>query len=107
MRENLALVLGLQGRYDESRSVASAVLDSPTVTSNTSYLKQLVKLDPKSEMPNAKDFASQTTIAQATPEPERDVHQAVFKTDVSAAAEARANWQTTSATAIPLKGMTH
>ena len=27
MRENLALVLGLQGRYDESRSVASAVLE--------------------------------------------------------------------------------
>jgi Flp pilus assembly protein TadD len=107
MRENLALVLGLQGRYDESRSVASTVLDSPTVTSNTSYLKQLVKLDPKSEMPNAKDFASQTTVAQATPEPEREVHQAAFKTDVSAAADAQANWQTTSATAIPLKGMTH
>jgi Flp pilus assembly protein TadD len=105
MRENLALVLGLQGRYDESRSVASAVLDSSAVASNTTFLKQMVKLDPKSDMPNAKDFASQTTIAQAAPE--QDVHRAVFRTDGSSATDAQANWQTTSATALPLKGMTH
>jgi Flp pilus assembly protein TadD len=80
MRENLALVLGL-------------------------HLKQMVKLGPKSDMPNAKDFASQTTIAQAAPE--QDVHRAVFKTDGSSATAAQADWQTTSATALPLKGMTH
>lgn len=105
MRENLALVLGLQGRYDESRSVASAVLDSSTVSSNTSYLKQMVKLDAKSEMPDAKSFMSQTTVAHAALP--SDVQQAAFTTDVSPATDAQANWQTISATAVPLKGMTH
>jgi Flp pilus assembly protein TadD len=105
MRENLALVLGLQGRYDESRSVASRVLDSSTAASNTKYLKQMVKLDAKSEMPDAKSFMSQTTVAQAaTP---TDVHQAAFTTEVSPDTGAQANWQTISATAVPLKGMTH
>ncbi|HVZ03258.1 tetratricopeptide repeat protein [Hyphomicrobium sp.] len=105
MRENLALVLGLQGRYDESRSVASSVLDSATASSNASYLKQLVKLDPKSEMPDAKSFMAQTSIAQSAPAAVPNSSQ--FATSVTPTDDARSNWQTVSATAAPLRGMTH
>lgn len=105
MRENLALVLGLQGRYDESRSIASSVLDTATASSNTSYLKQLVKLEPKNEMPDAKSFMAQTSIAQTTPAENGPQNQ--FATNVTPAQDAQSNWQTVSATATPLRGMTH
>ena len=64
----------------------------------------MVKLDAKSEMPDAKSFMSQTTVAHAALP--SDVQQAAFTTDVSPATDAQANWQTISATAVPLKGMT-
>ena len=67
VRENLALVLGLQGRYDESRSVAAGVLNSEVASANTSYLKQMVKLDPTSAMPDARSFATKTEVARAAP----------------------------------------
>jgi Flp pilus assembly protein TadD len=67
VRENLALVLGLQGRYDESRSVAAGVLNSEVASANTSYLKQMVKLDPTSAMPDAQSFATKTEVARAAP----------------------------------------
>ncbi|HET6388669.1 tetratricopeptide repeat protein [Hyphomicrobium sp.] len=67
VRENLALVLGLQGRYDESKSVAASVLNTDTATANAAYLKQMVKLEPKSEMPDAQSFAANTSITSASP----------------------------------------
>lgn len=109
VRENLALVLGLQGRYDESKSVASGVLDSDTAASNANYLKQLVKLEPKSEMPDAQSFMAQTSVAAVAPP------QATQQNDMAAntapMSEAQSNWQTVSATDASatgsLKGMTH
>lgn len=109
VRENLALVLGLQGRYDESKSVASSVLDSDSAASNASYLKQLVKLEPKSEMPDATSFMAQTSVEPTTPP------QATRPTSVAAntapMSEAQSNWQTVNATnaSLPpsLRGMTH
>ena len=77
VRENLAIVLGLQGRYDESKAAAAGVLNSdaaspmstvrtPSTTSaNTTYLKQMVKLDAKSAMPDAESFAAQTVVDRA------------------------------------------
>jgi Flp pilus assembly protein TadD len=67
VRENLALVLGLQGRYDESRSVGAGVLNSEVASANTSYLKQMVKLEPKSAMPDAQSFANNTAVAKVAP----------------------------------------
>lgn len=110
VRENLALVLGLQGRYDESKSVASSVVDSDTAASNTNYLKQLVKLEPKSEMPDATSFMAQTSVEPTMPP------QASRPTSVAANAapmsEAQSNWQPASVTDTPtttasLRGMTH
>jgi Flp pilus assembly protein TadD len=109
VRENLALVLGLQGRYDESKSVASSVLDSDAAASNASYLKQLVKLDPKSEMPDASSFMAQTSVEPTTaPQTNRQISVAANAAPMS---EAQSNWQTVSATDTSLpssfKGMTH
>ena len=109
VRENLALVLGLQGRYDESKSVASSVIDSDTAASNTNYLKQLVKLEPKSEMPDATSFMAQTSVEPTVPS------QASRPTSVAANAtpmsEAQSNWQpasvTDTTTTASLRGMTH
>ncbi len=67
VRENLAIVLGLQGRYDESKAVAAGVLNSDAASANTTYLKQMVKLDAKSAMPDAKSFAAQTVVDPAAP----------------------------------------
>jgi Flp pilus assembly protein TadD len=106
IRENLALVLGLQGRYDESRSVASSVLDSDTASANTKYLKQLVKLDARSEMPDAKSFMTQTTVARA-PAPQQDQRNEAVASEASAPS-AQGDWQTVSANTAslptPLKG---
>jgi Flp pilus assembly protein TadD len=109
VRENLALVLGLQGRYDESKSVASSVVDSDTAASNTNYLKQLVKLEPKSEMPDATSFMAQTSVEPTT------TPQAIRPASVAANAapmsEAQSNWQPASVTDMTttasLRGMTH
>jgi Flp pilus assembly protein TadD len=67
VRENLALVLGLQGRYEESKAVASGVMNSAVASANTEYLKEMVKLEPKNAMPDAKSFAAQTAVARTEP----------------------------------------
>jgi Flp pilus assembly protein TadD len=110
MRENLALVLGLQGRYDESRSVASSVLNPDVASANTSYLKQMVKLDPKSDMPDAKSFLSQTSVAQAVPaQPNQKTN---FASATTPSSDAPNVWQTSSvdsSAALPtaFKGTAH
>lgn len=48
VRQNLALVLGLQGKYSEATKVGSVDLPSSDAQANTALLKQMVKLDPKS-----------------------------------------------------------
>jgi Flp pilus assembly protein TadD len=45
--QNLALVLGLQGKYDEATKVASAQLPADKAAANTALVRQMVKLEPK------------------------------------------------------------
>ncbi len=52
IRQNLALVLGLQGKYDEAKLVAARDIPMSNATENADYLRQVVKLDPKS-VPNS------------------------------------------------------
>lgn len=52
IRQNLALVLGLQGKYDEAKLVAARDLPMTNANDNADYLRQVVKLDPKS-VPNS------------------------------------------------------
>jgi Flp pilus assembly protein TadD len=52
VRQNLALVLGLQGKYDEATKVGSVDLPADEAASNTALLKKMVKLDPKPMTPS-------------------------------------------------------
>lgn len=42
IRQNLALVVGLQGRFDEAERIASAELDSEQAKANVAYLRSLL-----------------------------------------------------------------
>ncbi len=47
IRQNLALVLGLQGKYDEAKLLASRDLSAESAEENTDYLRRVVKLAAK------------------------------------------------------------
>ena len=51
VRQNLALVLGLQGKYDEATKLASIDLAPTEAQANTALLKKMVKLDAKPMAP--------------------------------------------------------
>jgi Flp pilus assembly protein TadD len=42
IRQNLALVVGLQGRFDEARTIASQDLPPDQVEANLAYLQQML-----------------------------------------------------------------
>jgi len=42
LRQNLALVVGLQGRFDEAREIASRDLPPDKVEANVAYLKRML-----------------------------------------------------------------
>lgn len=52
-RQNLAIVLGLQGKYDEATQVGATALSADDARQNTQILRQIVKLDPKRSEPSA------------------------------------------------------
>lgn len=73
MKQNLALVLGLQGRYDEAKSVTAGSPTAVAGAQNVDMMRNIVKLDPKlAPMPvsvaNAPvaDFKTQVSQAIAT-----------------------------------------
>jgi len=47
IRQNLALVLGLQGKYDEAKIIAARDIPPTNAAENADYLRQVVKLEPK------------------------------------------------------------
>lgn len=47
VRQNLALVLGLQGQFEKSRNVATADLSHKMAEENTQYLRQMVRVAAK------------------------------------------------------------
>ena len=44
-RQNLALVLGLQGKFDESRAIAAQEIGAAGAAADTAYLRRMVKVD--------------------------------------------------------------
>jgi Flp pilus assembly protein TadD len=42
VRQNLALVVGLQGRFSEAESIAQADLPSDEAAANVAYLRQML-----------------------------------------------------------------
>jgi Flp pilus assembly protein TadD len=63
-KQNLALVLGLQGKYDEATQVGSQVVSADIAKQNTNVVRQMVKLEPKASQP----FTAPPAIA-AVPAP--------------------------------------
>ena len=70
IRQNLALVLNLQGRYDEAKQIASQDLSPEKAAKNTAALRRIVKLEPK---------------AAPVPEPPKALAQWTTDVEVSAA----------------------
>jgi Flp pilus assembly protein TadD len=50
-RQNLAIVLGLQGKYDEATQVGATAVAADVARENTSLVRQMVKLEPKTGAP--------------------------------------------------------
>lgn len=75
-RQNLALVLGLQGKFDESKSVSTQAMGADSASSDTDYLRRMVKVD-KGTKPAAlptvsygsKDASAVVTKAVASAKP--------------------------------------
>jgi hypothetical protein len=65
IRQNLALVLGLQGKYDEAKLIAARDMPITNASENADYLRQVVKLDPKS-VPSSEpgNWNTQSNIAE-------------------------------------------
>jgi len=67
VRQNLALVLGLQGKYDEATKVGSQDLGPADAAANTALLRKIVKLDPKSGGPSPSAWEPAVATATAVP----------------------------------------
>lgn len=63
VRQNLALVLGLQGKYDEAIQVGSIGQPADNAQANTELLRKIVKLEPKAS--GTAGQASNTAMASA------------------------------------------
>jgi Flp pilus assembly protein TadD len=78
VRQNLALVLGLRGNYEEAKKVAAQDLAPEEAAANAEYLRRMVKLEPAAA-------PSSPTVAQAG--------TGTATTGASSAPEAaKANW---------------
>jgi Flp pilus assembly protein TadD len=84
IRQNLALVLGLQGKYDESKLIAARDLPMETVAENTSNIRNVVKIAPKS-LPADEGVA----VAEAPPVPQQKPGKGSPAADAKVAAEAK------------------
>ena len=97
-RQNLALVLGLQGKYDEAKQVGSRDLAPDQAAANTDYLKKIVRLEGK-PMPG-----TGVILAKAVPGPSLPPVQPMFKpAAVETAAAGSENWATSVASVQPSK----
>ncbi len=64
VQKNLALVLGLQGKYDEAKVVGSRVLPQTTAAEDTQLVRKIVGLDPQPFSPTG--VTPRATMAVAT-----------------------------------------
>lgn len=102
VRQNLALVLGLQGKYDEATKVGSVDLPAAEAQANTALLRKMVKLDAKpappaagyGEPPATASWApavAKTSVARAAPAPGPALRASAIETGSGAsAADSRA-----------------
>lgn len=67
VNQNLALVLGLQGKYDESKSAGAVAGPTDVAAANTDYLKRMVRLPAKSAPPATALAKADAIKGTATP----------------------------------------
>jgi hypothetical protein len=79
IRQNLALVLGLQGKYDEAKLLASRDLSAESAAENTDYLRRIVKLE--KEVPPTSDATRAVATAPVNPKIIEAVEGADMETD--------------------------
>ncbi len=69
VRQNLALVLGLQGKHDEAKSLSSADMTADSASANSDYLRRMVKTTTKTAPDKVATIAAPqpfaTTVAKA------------------------------------------
>jgi len=100
IRQNLALVLGLEGKYDEAKMLASRDLSSDKAAENTEYLRRIVKLEPKpapvmtppASDPMATNPIPQPQLPDSYTEPPQQAPASTAPMQVSNAAAQAAQW---------------
>lgn len=88
VNQNLALVLGLQGKYDESKAAGAAAIPPDVAAANTEYLRQMVRLEPKhSPAPTPGASIAQAPPSGFKPAAVETTSGAGWQADVTASAE--------------------
>ena len=85
-RQNLALVLGLQGKFEESKSVSTQAMGAESANADTEYLKRMVKVEPKVSSGPAVASAekpSRSRAVAAAPQIKPAVDQGQWQSDSS------------------------
>lgn len=88
VNQNLALVLGLQGKYDESKVAGSMTAPTDVADANTEYLRRMVRLEPKKSAPQPAPAFATSVASAAAPAASSFKPAAVENTS------AGGNWQT-------------
>ncbi|MEA2935146.1 MAG: hypothetical protein QOD74_1792 [Variibacter sp.] len=65
VRQNLALVVGLQGRFKEAEDIASTDLPPDQAAENVAYLKDMIARQQLAAKPNAKTRSAGKPLRQA------------------------------------------
>jgi Flp pilus assembly protein TadD len=94
IRQNLALVLGLQGKYDEAKLLASQDLPAEKAAENTDYLRRIVKLEPNAP-PTSK---AKVKLAQGAARPKPPTASAVAAEGAAAEPETETETDTDAET---------
>lgn len=100
VRQNLALVLGLQGKYDEATKVGSETMAADGAKSNTQMIRQMVKLEPK-VMPQGVIAAPSVQVANTPGQPAIAGLKPAVTVDNSQATSS--GWSPKVATAAPVQ----
>jgi Flp pilus assembly protein TadD len=106
VRQNLALVLGLQGKYDEARKVSAQDIPVETAAADVEYVRQMVRLEPQGAVPIvaavAKPAAPQATVQTAAAKrAPSDAGQLRGGTTETPASDVTGTWATDVADAKP------
>ena len=103
IRQNLALVLGLQGRYDEAKSVTAGMPDAEATAENVALVRNIVKLPPQASAATAMAGAAPSADAKVATAPEAESHgnQPALKPSAVENTKAAALWETSVASTAP------